>query len=80
MAGDGVFTLGFLPDEQVEHVVSFAFKRGMRRFAVLAPNNSYGASISAALEAAALDLGAEITGAEFFMIPWLMTSVARLKR
>ena len=66
VAGDGVFTLGFLPDEQVEHVVRFAFKRGMRRFAVLAPNNSYGASISAALEAAALDLGAEITGAEFY--------------
>ncbi len=66
VAGDGGFTLGFLPDEQVEHVVRFAFKRGMRRFAVLAPNNSYGASISAALEAAALDLGAEITGAEFY--------------
>ncbi len=66
VAGGGVFTLGFLPDEQVKRVVRFAFKRGMRRFAVLAPNNSYGASISAALEAVALDLGANITGAGFY--------------
>lgn len=66
VAGNGVFTLGFLPDEQVEHVVRFAFKRGMRRFAFLAPDNSYGASISAALEAVALDLGADINGAGFY--------------
>ncbi len=66
VAGNGVFTLGFLPDEQVERVVRFAFKRGMRRFAVLAPDNPYGASISAALEAVAVDLGADITGVRFY--------------
>ena len=66
VAGDGVFTLGFLPNEQVEHIIRYAFKRGMRRFAVLAPDNSYGASIRAALQASALELGAEISGAGFY--------------
>ena len=66
VAGEGIFTLGFLPDEQVERVVRFAFKRGLRRFAVLAPDNSYGASINSALENVVSDLGANITGAGFY--------------
>ena len=66
VAGDGVFTMGFLPDEQVESVIKFAFRKGMRRFAILAPDNSYGATISASLEAVVLALGAEITGSAFY--------------
>ena len=39
VAGDGVFTMGFLPREQVRRVINYAIVQGRRRFAVLAPNN-----------------------------------------
>lgn len=41
-AGGNVFVMGFLPGPQVERVVGLARERGMRRFAVLAPDNAYG--------------------------------------
>ncbi len=42
VAGGGVFTMGFLPGQEVARIVAFARQRGVRRLAVLAPDNSYG--------------------------------------
>ncbi len=66
VAGDGVFTMGFLPSEQVQRVVSFAVKRGVRRFAVLAPDNDYGVTIADALKQTAELNGAEVTEQAFY--------------
>ncbi|MCP5366648.1 MAG: penicillin-binding protein activator [Hyphomicrobiales bacterium] len=53
VAGDGVYTLGFLPSAQVRRVVDYALNRGLRTFAALAPDNDYGRTVVAALQQAA---------------------------
>ena len=58
--------MGFLPSEQVERVIRFAHKKGLRRFALLAPNNRYGNAVSKALDIVATKLGAEITNNAFY--------------
>jgi branched-chain amino acid transport system substrate-binding protein len=66
IAGDGIFTMGFLPSEQVQRVVTFAIQKGVRRFAVLAPDNYYGVTIADALKQTAEANGAEVTQQAFY--------------
>lgn len=42
VAAPGVYVLGFRPEEQVERVVGYAARRGLTRFAALAPTDVYG--------------------------------------
>jgi len=42
VAGTGVFVLGFRPEEQVERVVDYAARQGLRRIALLAGDDAYG--------------------------------------
>lgn len=64
VAGDGVFTMGFLPEAEVQRVVAFARSRGLRRFAALAPDNEYGEKVVAALGRAAE--GAVVSRIQFY--------------
>jgi len=41
-AGNGVFLLGFQPDQEIARVVAFAKAKGYARFAMLAPRSAYG--------------------------------------
>jgi len=66
IAGEGVFTMGFLPDEQVQHVVAYAAKQGRRRFAVLAPSNNYGTTIADALKQTVEVYGAQVSESAFY--------------
>jgi branched-chain amino acid transport system substrate-binding protein len=67
ITGDGVFTMGFLPQEQVRRVVNYAIKKhDMRRFAVLAPRNDYGFTIVNALNEVADENGAEVVELAFY--------------
>ena len=66
VGGDGVYALGFLPEEQVDRIVSFAVSRGIKNFAALAPDNFYGATILDALRAATRNLGAVVVAAQFY--------------
>ena len=66
IAGQGVFTMGFLPSEQVQRVVTYAIQRGVRRFAVLAPDNDYGVTIADALKQTAEVHGAEVSEQAFY--------------
>lgn len=52
VAGANVFLIGFLPEENVGRVVSFAARQGSRRIAALIPTDDYGRRISAGLRAA----------------------------
>ncbi|MGQ0677623.1 MAG: penicillin-binding protein activator [Rhodospirillales bacterium] len=45
VAGGPVNIMGFLPEAQVLRVVSYARKRRIERFAVMAPNNEFGQAI-----------------------------------
>lgn len=48
IAAPGVFVLGFLPQTQVERLVGFARAKGARRFALVMPNDEYGALVEGA--------------------------------
>ena len=66
IAGNGIFTMGFLPMDQVERVVSYAFSRGVSRFAALVPDNSYGETTVTALQLTAARLGAVVTRVQYY--------------
>jgi ABC-type branched-subunit amino acid transport system substrate-binding protein len=46
IAGDGVFVMGFLPRQQVDRLVAYAAKQGLRRMALLAPRTDYGQAVA----------------------------------
>lgn len=66
IAGNGIYTLGFLPAEQVRRVVRFASSKGVTRFAALAPDNAYGARVVAAMQQTVEAQGAIITRSRFY--------------
>ena len=66
VAGDGIFTMGFLPSAEIERVVSYARRRGLLRFAALAPDDEYGFAVTAALEGAVHDAGGHIDRVELY--------------
>jgi len=49
VAGGGVYTLGFTPDQQVVRVVRYAVEKNLTRFALLAPDSPYGQAVAAAM-------------------------------
>ena len=66
VAGAGVYTMGLLPADQVRRVVNYAFQKSLFRFAVLAPDNTYGATVVDALRRTVDDIGAELVAAKFY--------------
>lgn len=52
VAGGNVFVMGLAPAPQVDRVVDYASAQGLRRFALLAPDNSYGHAVINAMQAA----------------------------
>ena len=51
VAGEGIYTLGFLPRNDVERAAIYAMRQGLRNFAVLAPNDPYGRAVVQSLNA-----------------------------
>ena len=66
VAREGVFVLGFLPGSQVERVVAFAARRGLSRFAALAPDDEYGVTVVEHLRDAAFAADSQVTHVEFY--------------
>ena len=66
VAGDGIYTMGFLPSAEVTRVVRYAGSRGIRRFAALAPNNDYGVTAVDALERVVEEVGGTVNRIEFY--------------
>ncbi len=60
VAGDGVFIAGLPPRGQVERVVDYAIRYGVSRFAVFAPQTTYGTTVVGALEDAVVARGGEL--------------------
>jgi ABC-type branched-subunit amino acid transport system substrate-binding protein len=52
IAGRGVYLLSFLPETDVDRVISYAVSRGKRSFAALMPDNAYGTVVEAAFKQA----------------------------
>ncbi len=66
VAGNGVYLLSFTPYQEVDTVIGFAASRGLKRFAVLAPEDPYGLAVLEAAREAVLRHGAELAQAEFY--------------
>jgi branched-chain amino acid transport system substrate-binding protein len=66
IAGNGAYTLGFIPSEQVNRVINYASSKGITRFGALAPNNAYGVRVVEALKKTAQSLGATVTRSQFY--------------
>ena len=64
--GEGVYVLGFAPETEVERVVSYAAETGARRFSLLAPKDSYGNTVAAALRKIAKDQALTIERIELY--------------
>jgi len=66
VVGNGVYTMGFFPGDEVRRVVEFAYEKDARRFALLAPRDAYGETVLNALQAKVYELGGEVTQIQFY--------------
>ena len=66
VAGQNVFIMGFVPRQQVNTIVEYAARRGLRRLALMAPDNSYGKTVFRSLQHIASVRGIEIVQFAFY--------------
>ena len=64
VAGDGVYVMGFSPDQSIDRVVAFARSRGATRFGGLIPSGVYGTRSLEALNRAVEGAGGQLVGTE----------------
>ena len=62
----GVYLLGFLPQSDIERVVSFATHNGKRSFAALLPDNAYGSVVEGAFQESVARNGGRVVGLEHY--------------
>jgi ABC-type branched-subunit amino acid transport system substrate-binding protein len=67
-AGPGVYLLSFLPQSDVDRIVSYAASRGKRSIAALLPNNAYGTVVEAALQRAVANSGGRVMAIERYAL------------
>lgn len=66
VVGNGVYLLGFDPDQSVDRVVRFARERGMTRFAGLIPGGAYGRRASGALTDSVAEAKGQLVGLQAY--------------
>ena len=66
VAARGVYLLSFLPESDVDRIVSYAVGQGRRSFAALIPDNAYGAVVEAAFKQQVARRGGRIVAIERF--------------
>jgi ABC-type branched-subunit amino acid transport system substrate-binding protein len=66
VTGEGIYTMGFFPENEVKRVVDFAVKKGKKRFAAIAPSGLYGHAVVEALRYTVTKLGAEVDQILFY--------------
>jgi branched-chain amino acid transport system substrate-binding protein len=66
VAGNGVYLLSFQPTPEVEQVVAYAAKRGMKRYAALIPQDGFGKVVEPAFRDAVARSGGSIVALETY--------------
>ena len=66
VAGNGVYIMGFTPNQSIGRVVSLARERGMTRFAAMVPSGLYGQRAAQAMLAAVQDTGGRMIAMQTF--------------
>jgi len=64
--GNGVYTLGSLPSNQIRRVIEFARQQGKERFAVLARNDDYGHTVADAAREIVGSQNAKLVKVEYY--------------
>jgi branched-chain amino acid transport system substrate-binding protein len=52
VAGDGVYLMSFLPEQEIDRIVTFAASKGKKSFAALVPDDAYGVVVEQAFRSA----------------------------
>ena len=68
VAGNGVYLLSFMAEEEVERIVSFTAQQGKRGLAALIPDNAYGNVMEAAFRTSAQRNGARVVALERYPV------------
>jgi hypothetical protein len=66
VAGNGVYLLSFLPQNEIRRVVSYAASQGRRSFAAMVPQTPYGDVAASAFDEAVKRVGAANAGIQHF--------------
>lgn len=66
VAGSGVYVLGFTPEAEVRRVMAHAADAGLKRIAVLAPQDAYGNAVVAEARQVATAVGARLVRVQFY--------------
>lgn len=66
VAGNGIFVMGFLPQAEVERVVSYATTKGLSRYAALAPENAYGRTVVGQYSRAVQRAGGSVSSIAYY--------------
>jgi ABC-type branched-subunit amino acid transport system substrate-binding protein len=66
VAARGVYLLSFLPESDVERIISFAASQGKRSFAALVPDNAYGTVVEGAFKQAVARRNARVVALEHY--------------
>ncbi len=66
VTGDGVYLLGFSPEQQIERVLGYAATRGLWRYAALAPDSTYGLAVVETMREVLRRHNGEITDVEYY--------------
>jgi ABC-type branched-subunit amino acid transport system substrate-binding protein len=66
VAGDGVYIMGFTPDQSIGRVVGYARSKGSSRFAALVPTGLYGQRAAQAMIGAVRKSGGVVTGIQSY--------------
>ena len=66
VAGNGVYLLGYVPNQSVTRVVQFARSKGLNRFSAIAPQGAYGDRALAALRTAVAANGGTMVATESY--------------
>ena len=64
VASRGIFLLSFLPESDVDRIVSYAVQQGKHSFAALVPENAYGSVVQAAFQQTVARRGARVIAVE----------------
>lgn len=65
-AQSGVYILGITPESQVKRIVSYAASQGVKRFAIMTPNNTFGQLVLTAYQESVLKTGGTISQVVFY--------------
>ncbi|MEM9122264.1 MAG: penicillin-binding protein activator [Pseudomonadota bacterium] len=77
VAGDGVYLLSFLPEQEVKRITEFAFREGYSEFAALVPESEYGQRVRSAFVNTIAQNGGEIKQVASYPRPYSALELTR---